>query len=211
LSKRLFEGMKITFFVITLIGLSVTLNAQVMKPNTIDSTDYYYQIPNYPETYTATSVTARTIDGLGFRYYWATEGLRQKDLDFKPSEEARTLNETLDHIYDLTLIVYNAVAGVTNENNESAVAWSYEDKRNKTLENIKLASELLKSGRDQDMNNFNAIFKRGEKTTEFPFWNMLNGPIEDAVWHVGQVVTFRRSSGNPLNSKASMLNGKLKN
>lgn len=209
--KRLFIGMKSTFFVITILGLSITLYAQVLKPDTIDSTDYYYQIPDYPETYTATSVTARTIDGLGFRYYWATEGLRQEDLDFKPSEEARTLNETLNHIYDLTLIVYNAISGITNENHQSAEKWSYMEKRNNTLVNIQRASETLKSRDDIDMNELNAIFKRGDKTTEYPFWNMLNGPIEDAVWHVGQVVTFRRSSGNPLNAKASMFNGKVKN
>ena len=30
---------------------------------------YYYQIPDYPESYTAEAVAARLIDGLGFRYY----------------------------------------------------------------------------------------------------------------------------------------------
>ena len=68
-----------------------------------------------------------------------------------------------------------------------------------------MAADLLRSS--EDISQFKLIF--GER--EFPFWNNINGPIEDAVWHVGQVVTFRRSSGNPLNSKASMLNGKLKN
>ena len=37
---------------------------------------YYYQIPDYPEPYSAETVAARLIDGLGFRYFWATEGLR---------------------------------------------------------------------------------------------------------------------------------------
>ena len=36
------------------------------------------------------------------------------------------------------------------------------------------------------------------------------GPIADALWHVGQVVTFRRSSGNPFNSKASVFTGKVR-
>ena len=34
---------------------------------------------------------------------------------------------------------------------------------------------------------------------EYPFWSLLNGPIADMIWHVGQVVTFRRSLGNPFN------------
>ena len=58
----------------------------------------YYELPEYSETYTAGTVAARMIDGLGFRYYWATEGLRDEDLDFKPSEDARTTKETIDHI-----------------------------------------------------------------------------------------------------------------
>ena len=41
----------------------------------------YYEIPDYPETYTAGSVAARMLDGLGFRYYWATEGLNEDDLN----------------------------------------------------------------------------------------------------------------------------------
>lgn len=39
---------------------------------------------------------------------------------------------------------------------------------------------------------------------------MLNGPIADALWHVGQVVSFRRSSGNPFNSKVSVFSGKVR-
>lgn len=50
----------------------------------------------------------------------------------------------------------------------------------------------------------------GGKRSEFPFWNMLNGPIADALWHVGQVVSFRRSSGNPFNSKVSVFSGKVR-
>jgi hypothetical protein len=44
----------------------------------------YYEIPDYPESYTAGAVAARMLDGLGFRYYWATEGLRDEDLVFRP-------------------------------------------------------------------------------------------------------------------------------
>ena len=57
---------------------SVFLNTQFKAKS--PSTSYqgtlpYYQIPDYPSSYNAATVAARTIDGLGFRYYWATEGL----------------------------------------------------------------------------------------------------------------------------------------
>ena len=57
-----------------------------------------------------------------------------------------------------------------------------------------------------DISQFKIIF--GDR--EIPFWNQINGPIEDAVWHCGQVISFRRSSGNPYNSKASLFTGKLR-
>ena len=87
---------------------------------------------------------------------------------------------------------------------------TFKQTRAKTLQNLKKASDLLKDSGDNDMIELNIIYKRGENTTEFPFWNVINGPIADAIWHVGQIVSFRRSSGNPFNSKVSVFNGKLR-
>jgi hypothetical protein len=75
--------------------------------------------------------------------------------------------------------------------------------------NIQKASQQLKLSTKNDLNEFKMVFQSGDKKTEYPFWNLLNGPIADAIWHVGQVVSFRRSSGNPINSKAEVLLGKL--
>lgn len=54
------------------------------------------------------------------------------------------------------------------------------------------------------------IFERKEGRTELPIWNLINGPIADAIWHVGQVVSFRRASGNPFNAKVNLMMGKLR-
>lgn len=170
----------------------------------------YYEIPAYPESYTPESVAARMIDGLGFRYYWATEGLRPEDLAFKPSEEARTTAETIDHIYGLSQVIVNSTKQLANiRDSEAAVPeLSFEEKRKATLENLKTASDLLKTG--SKLEDCKIVFQRGDTTSEFPFWNQINGPIADALWHCGQVVSFRRSSGNPFNSKASVFTGKVR-
>ena len=42
----------------------------------------------------------------------------------------------------------------------------------------------------------------------FAFWNQLNGPISDAIWHSGQVVMNRRASGNPLRKGVNVFLGK---
>lgn len=169
----------------------------------------YHQIPDYPASYNEGTVAARVVDGLGFRYYWATEGLRSEDLTYKPSAGARTTNETLDHILGLTTVLYNAVTHKVNDT-PAETGLSFEEKRRKTLANIQGASEILKRSSDKDLEGFKMIFKGANGNTEYPFWNLLNGPIDDALWHVGQVITFRRSSGNPFNSNVSVLQGKVR-
>ncbi len=168
----------------------------------------YYEIPDYPESYTAESVAARMIDGLGFRYYWATEGLRSEDLAFKPNEDARTTDQTIDHLFGLTNVIVNSVKQIPNSGGERP-EMTFDEKRKATLENIKTASELLKSG-DVKLEDCKIVFTSPNRNSEYPFWNNINGPIADAIWHCGQVVSFRRSSGNPFNSKASVFTGKLR-
>lgn len=167
----------------------------------------YYELPEYSETYTAGTVAARMVDGLGFRYYWATEGLRDEDLDFKPSEDARTTKETIDHIYGLSRVIVNSTLKKPNIRDEEP-EMTFSEKRKKTLENIKTAADILRTS--NDLSQFTIVFTNDKGSSEFPFWNQLNGPIEDAVWHCGQVVSFRRASGNPYNSKASVFSGKVR-
>ena len=188
-------------FTIILAVLSfITLKAQDKTEDTLP----YHQIPDYPETYTAGTVAARMVDGLGFRYYWATEGLRDEDLNFRPNEDARTTAETIDHVYGLTRVILNSTLKKPNVTSDEEPEITFAEKRKKTLENIKTAADILRE--TDDISQFNIVF--GER--EYPFWNQLNGPIADALWHCGQVVLLRRSSGNPFNSKVSVLNGKLR-
>lgn len=185
-----------------------TVESEVMIPT--DMSLPYRQIPDYPEEYNACTVAARMVDGLGFRYYWATEGLRQADLDYSTTPESRTSAETLDHIYGLVNVVYNAVMEQPTVSGGERETLTYAEKRAKTLELLKAASDKLKASSDEDMERFDLVFQRGDSRSEYPFWNNLNGPMADAIWHVGQIVAFRRASGNPFNSNVSVLSGKLR-
>lgn len=158
----------------------------------------YYEIPEYPETYTSGTVAARMVDGLGFRYYWATEGLREDDLSYKASETSRTSEETIDHLYGLSKFIRNSV--LENNKDENKLELSFEEKRKRTLMNFKIVSDVLRDTKTP--------FELD--TTEVPFWNLINGPIADALWHCGQVVMLRRASGNPFNSKVSVFKGKFR-
>jgi hypothetical protein len=179
------------FLSFTLVLFTLMIKAQENLP--------YYQIPEASTEYTPGTTVSRMVDGLGFRYFWATEGLTEKDLVFKPNAEARTTAETIDHILGLSQVILNATLKVAN--GEKQPRMTFAEKRKKTLENLQQASIILRESKD--ISNYKMIF--GE--TEFPFWNVINGPIADAIWHVGQVVSFRRSSGNPFPKGVNVLKG----
>ena len=166
------------------------------------------EVKENPEKYSATLVVSRMIEGAGLRYYWATHELRPEDLDFKPSEEARTCRETLEHIHGLSQTILSASKKRVNSY-EDASEWEFETIRKKTLENFEEARLIFRHDPEGDLSSYEAIFQGKSGERKYPFWNMINGPIEDAVWHVGQVVSFRRSSGNPFpGDKISLFSGK---
>lgn len=167
----------------------------------------YYEISETPESYSQGGIVARMIDGLGFRYYWASEGLNPEDLAFRPSPEARTSEETIDHILGLSTVILNSAIHKANEGNNFE-DMSFYEKRKQTLNNLKTAADIFR--KSEDLSEFTVVFKGKNGSNTFPFWNQINGPISDAIWHCGQIVSFRRSSGNPFNSKASVFMGKLR-
>lgn len=167
----------------------------------------YYEISEYPETYSSVNIISRMIDGLGFRFYWASEKLTKTDLDYKISKDSRSTIETINHIHSLSVMILNAVLNKTNDIKEEKNL-DYETLRRNTLLNFKRSSEII--SKSENLSSLKIIFNKGGKISEFPLWNLINGPIEDAVWHTGQVVAFRRANGNPISSKISVFTGKVK-
>ena len=165
----------------------------------------YKEIPSFPSNYTEGTVISRMIDGLGYRYYWATKDLRAKDLDFRPDTHARSIYETMEHIYGLSIMVLNASKNQVNQRADTS-QMKVNDLRLATLENLKLASEKVSSL--NNLEDFNILFQNSSKRKTLPFWHVLNGPLADAIYHTGQIVSFRRTSGNPMNSKVNVLMGK---
>lgn len=175
----------------------------VIQAQTTDELLPYYEVPEYSDKFTAGTVAARLVDGLGFRFYWASEGLSDKDLEYKPCEEARSSAETINHILDLSYIIVNSTLKKANEKVDTS-GMTYSEKRKQTLLNLKTAADILRSS--DDISQYKIIF--GER--EIPFWNQINGPIADGIWHCGQMASFRRTSGNPINPNVSHFTGTIK-
>ena len=147
---------------IFLITLALAIGSSVLA----QQKPYYYKIPDTPSTYTATTVAARLVDGLGFRYFWATEGLTEKDLGYKPSAEARTTLETLEHINGLTTILVNSVSKKPTVSGAPKEKLNFQQLRERTLKNIQTASELLKKS-DAKLEDFDMVFERANAKRSF--------------------------------------------
>lgn len=181
-----------TLFTYIVLCLTGTLMAQ--EKDTLP----YYEIPQAAKEYNEGTVASRMVDGLGFRYYWATEGLRPEDLVYKPSDSGRTSEETIEHLYGLSNFILKSIIKDFKSVEKNNMTFS--EKRKQTLLNFKKASDILRH--TEDLSQFD--------NDMYPFWNVINGPIADALWHCGQIVMLRRASGNPFNSKVSVFAGKLR-
>lgn len=192
--------MKIKYSVVVIVLVIGTMTFAQTSPN---EQLPYYELPEYPETFTAGTMAARMIDGLGFRFYWSSEGLTEKDLEYRPNEDVRSTRETIDHILNLSNVIVNSTLKKANEKIDVS-EMTYEDKRQQVLTNLKTAADILRGS--DDISQYKIIF--GDKV--IPFWNQVNGPIADAIWHCGQLASFRRSSGNPINPNVNHFSGTVK-
>ena len=199
-------------FCLTMSATSIqsqTTQAQTQPTQNLDDMPDapYRTIGDYPEAYNAATMAQRLIDGLGYRYHWATKDLTESDLAYYPGNSGQTAQQVIDHLYGLSSTILNAVLGKENIRPYVEVDISFAETRLATLENFKRASEYLSANQDTNFADHDLVFKRGEKKSAFPFFNVINGPITDAIYHVGQIVSYRRSTGNPIHPKVNVFMG----
>jgi hypothetical protein len=151
-------------------------------------------IPEYPVTLRGVTVMQRLMDGLGFRFYWATEELRVEDYAFRPAEDVMSIRALVEHIWGLVNWVNISINGVSQRRPEEI-----ESVRRRILEIIFSLRSTIANMSDDD---FNRVTIEGR-----PLWNIINGPISDALTHVGQINSFRRLNGNPV-PRANVFLGK---
>lgn len=171
-------------------------------------TSPYIEIPDYPKMFNVGTVLSRMIDGLGFRYHWATEGLSTENLEFKPEQSCRNTMETLNHIQNVLVMVNNIFSDTRFIMPEVDYALDFEELREKSLALISEISNNLKSKTDDDLQSMQIKFNVGGQDLDFPFWHVVNGPISDAIYHTGQIVALRRASENPIDTHVNPFMGK---
>ena len=202
--------MKLSYFYLffSLFFLSCATAQEVIKTqDTLSMLSLpYHEIHEAPVAITAGAVLSRTIDGLGYRYYWATKDLRPDDIAWLPGNNGRSAKQTLDHLYGLSLMILNTAQKVPNVRPLDMPEVNFKKLREMTLHNIKKASDVFRA--EHDLSNHHIIFKRGDNMSEVSLWNLMNGPMADAIYHVGQIVSYRRSAGNPMHPGVNVFVGK---
>lgn len=171
------------------------------------TSEYFKDISEYPTEINNGNIISRMINGLGYRYYWATEKLKENDLIYRPSKNAYSTKETMVHIFSLSKTVYNTTLSKINERPDIDIPGDYESIRNETLQFLEKASKNFSNLNSEELNQIRIKFNRGGTIKSFPIWNLLNGPIADAIYHTGQIVSFRRTTGNPIDSSVNVFMG----
>ncbi len=189
-------------FLIFFVTVSSYMNSQDQLP--------FKSIPEYPENYKSGNTIVRMIQGLGYRYYWATEGLRSEDLKYRPSSDAMSAYETLEHIYGLAETINKATSGEVNYRPYKNIPEDFSSIRAGTLDNLKEAANRFFDKSSDEISSMEIIFESNEKKSTFPLWNLINGQISDAIYHTGQIVSFRRTTGNPIKKGVNVFIGKTK-
>jgi hypothetical protein len=145
----------------------------------------YYRIPDYPTRVSSAAILARLLDGLGFRFYWATDGLRQEDYTFRPAADVKSIEELTMHVWQLM----NLISTGALKTKQYKKPKNGRDAREKALIIISDLKKAMLSMSDEELAMLTLLGK--------PFWHIINGPVSDALTHTGQINSFRRLNRNP--------------
>ena len=193
------------FLTVILITLSVIVNTSIMAQ---ESEVTYHKIESYPESYSLGGMVSRMLDGLGYRYHWASIDLRAEDLSYEPGNEGKNTLETLKHIYELSADALLLSEGKEFKRPRPIVEnESYQALRKLTLQNISKASENFRAMSDEEVKSLKVVFASESNKKEYEFWHFINGQLSDAIYHTGQIVSFRRSAGNPVPKGVNVFTG----
>ncbi len=154
---------------------------------------HYAQLPDPPAGVSAGAIMARFIDATGFRFHMATEGLTENEINFRPTEESMNTLELTRHIYSVLSWAHRSFQPTAKFDKTRT---TFPELREGVLTTCAAFSAHLQQMSDEELAAVSVYLKRNDTT--YSFWYLINGPISDALTHVGQIITWRRIAGNPI-------------
>lgn len=150
-------------------------------------------IPHNPDSFTGASVMAKLVDTVSVRYQLAIQGLTQDDKDFRVTPESMSMLETQKHIFLLMRWIAKSVDAPIEK---AARHKNFDDFKEDILTTCAVLSRHLQGMDDAVLEKSTIYLKRAD--THYPIWNVIGGPLSDALHHIGQIVSWRRINGNPV-------------
>jgi hypothetical protein len=164
----------------------------------------FRSLPPGPAEVSGSAVFVRLVEGLGFRFFWATEGLREGDLSYRPTPESMSIGELAGHVLDLVTWVAVSAGALPDRSAEPPAApRPFAEIRANVLEALDLLRDRLSGMTDDEI----AAIRIRSRAGPMPWPHLVNGPLADALTHVGQIAVLRRSCGNPV-PKANVFLGR---
>ncbi len=158
-----------------------------------EAAGHYHHIPDPPASAHAGTILGRLADGIGFRFRWATEGIRAGDLSFRPGADCMSLGELLSHVVELLSWVAESVG--MEPKYDLMKSGDPEVLRGRTME---LAAALAARFKAMSEAELGALTIHSSfKGDTLPVWNIVNGPLSDSLTHIGQILSWRRIAGSP--------------
>ena len=148
----------------------------------------YKTLPDYPSQYSAETVLIRLLDGIGFRYQVALDGIQDEHLEYKPADGAMTILEQQEHIFNILNWVYQSIIELESDYDFS-------------IKNSFIILNELRDIFEKKSYDLNDI-----RIRELPFWHVINGPFADILTHIGQINSYKRMIGIP-NPKINYFSG----
>jgi len=128
----------------------------------------------------ARTVLLRLVEAIGYRFHRAMHGIEAAHMNFRPADGAKTIGELVHHIGNLVQITHCCVEGreiVRTDLQAAAV--------------LDALSELHHAIAQRDEAELAAVRAPGDRS---PFL-LINGPLADALTHIGQINTYKRILG----------------
>jgi hypothetical protein len=126
------------------------------------------------------AILRHLVATVAFRCQVAIANAPSEFADFTASDDSRTPREILAHIGDLLIGSESLLRGEFIEITSPPLPWTEEVERFRAA--VRKLDRLLSSDRE----------------LAYPVEKFVQGPIGDALTHVGQIVLLRRIAGSPI-------------
>jgi hypothetical protein len=163
----------------------------------------FRSLPPGPESVTGSAVFVRLVEGIGFRFFWATESLRENDLSFRSTPETMSIADQAGHVLELTAWVAVAAGAIPAGPQGPESPLPFPEVRRRVLEILSLLRARFAGMSDEEI----GTIRIGSRAGPVPWPHLVNGPLADALTHVGQIAVLRRANGNPV-PKANVFLGR---